>query len=168
MERRRCGEPIVHYETERIRKDGRRIEVSLTISPIRDGAGMVTGAALIVRDITERKRIEACLRESEQRFRNLSDTAPVMIWVYGRSRGLSSFARHSVRIQEDAQMARGSEARQRWQSSSRPEGSFHGASLAVGTLILKQEKNRATIFTALALTAKGTVLKQAQIREPTL
>ena len=54
----RAEQRIEHFETERVRKDGRRIIVSLTISPIKDGAGNVTGASKIVRDVTERKRTE--------------------------------------------------------------------------------------------------------------
>jgi PAS domain S-box-containing protein len=53
------GERIEHYETVRLRKDGRRIDVSLTISPIVDAAGEVVGASKIARDVSERKRTEA-------------------------------------------------------------------------------------------------------------
>ena len=55
----RAGQRIEHFETERVRKDGQRIIVSLTISPIKDEAGNVTGASKIVRDVTERKRAES-------------------------------------------------------------------------------------------------------------
>lgn len=75
------GETVKHFETVRIKKDGARIEVSLTMSAIRDIAGNIVGASKIVRDITERKRRDAILRESEERFRLLADTAPVMIWM---------------------------------------------------------------------------------------
>lgn len=65
------GERIEHYETERVCKDGRRIEVSLTVSPIRDAGGTVMGASTIARDITARKRAEEEIvrlnRELEQR-----------------------------------------------------------------------------------------------------
>ena len=54
----KAGKRIEHYETERVRKDGQLINVSLTISPIRDDEGNVVGASKIVRDITERKRVE--------------------------------------------------------------------------------------------------------------
>jgi len=54
----RTGQRIEHYETERLRRDGRRITVSLTISPIKDDAGNVIGASKIARDVTERKRTE--------------------------------------------------------------------------------------------------------------
>jgi PAS domain S-box-containing protein len=55
----KAAQRIEHYETERIRKDGQRIIVSLTISPINDAAGNVIGASKIVRDITERKSAES-------------------------------------------------------------------------------------------------------------
>jgi PAS domain S-box-containing protein len=54
----RRGERIDHFETVRVRKDGRRIEVSLSVSPIRDASGRVVGAAKIARDVTARKRGE--------------------------------------------------------------------------------------------------------------
>jgi PAS domain S-box-containing protein len=59
----RLGERIDHYETVRVRKDGTLIDVSLTVSPIKDPSGSVTGASKIARDITQRKRMEAALRE---------------------------------------------------------------------------------------------------------
>ncbi|HSE18276.1 MAG TPA: PAS domain S-box protein [Pyrinomonadaceae bacterium] len=55
----RAGKRIDHYETERVRSDGRRLVVSLTISPIKDASGQVIGASKIVRDVTDRKRAEA-------------------------------------------------------------------------------------------------------------
>jgi len=58
----RAGKRIEHFETERVRSDGNRIVVSLTISPIKDEAGNVIGASKIVRDVTERKRLEDDLR----------------------------------------------------------------------------------------------------------
>lgn len=54
----KAGRRIEHYETERVRKDGQRLTVSLTISPIRDDKGNVIGASKIVRDVTERRRVE--------------------------------------------------------------------------------------------------------------
>jgi PAS domain S-box-containing protein len=62
LERVRSGEPVKHYETVRIRKDGQSFAVSLTVSPIRDSTGQVVGASSIARDITERKQMEAKLR----------------------------------------------------------------------------------------------------------
>jgi PAS domain S-box-containing protein len=55
------GHGLDHYETVRVRKDGRRMDISLTVSPIRDGAGNLIGTSRISRDITERKRTERAL-----------------------------------------------------------------------------------------------------------
>jgi PAS domain S-box-containing protein len=59
----RRGERIAHYETRRVRKNGSLVDVSLTVSPIRDSLGVIIGASKIARDITERKRAEATERE---------------------------------------------------------------------------------------------------------
>lgn len=59
LDRIRRGERIRHYETVRLAKDGGRIDVSLTVSPIQDASGKIVGASKIARDITDRKRIEA-------------------------------------------------------------------------------------------------------------
>src|SRR5205823_7771896 len=53
------GDSVSHFETVRIRKGGKRIDVSLSISPIKDGHGKIVGASNISRDITERKAAEA-------------------------------------------------------------------------------------------------------------
>ena len=68
MERLKRGECIAPYETVRVRKDGRRIAVAVSHSPIKDAAGTITGAATIARDLTARKEAEEALRRSEQRF----------------------------------------------------------------------------------------------------
>jgi PAS domain S-box-containing protein len=69
LARLRRGERIAHYETQRLAKDGTRLDVSLTISPIRNDAGQLIGASKIARDITARKQTEAELvrqrRETE-------------------------------------------------------------------------------------------------------
>src|SRR5579871_1409688 len=60
------GESVDHYETERITKDGRRIRVSLSVSPIRDEEGHVVGASKIARDITRQKQLEELLRQTQK------------------------------------------------------------------------------------------------------
>jgi len=78
-----AGERITHYETRRVSKTGTNIDLSITFSPIRDARGTIIAVSSIARDITERKRAEAALRESEERFRLVANTAPVMIWMSG-------------------------------------------------------------------------------------
>jgi len=60
----RRGEYVRHFETMRVRKDGRRIAISVTVSPIKDDQGRIIGASKVARDITERKEAEARLNES--------------------------------------------------------------------------------------------------------
>ena len=71
LARIRNGEIVDHYETTRVAKDDRRIDVSVTISPIKDTAGNVVGASKIIRDITDRKRAERDLRASLQEISDL-------------------------------------------------------------------------------------------------
>jgi len=59
LARIRRGERVDHYETVRVTRDGRLLDVSLTVSPVRDAAGRVVGASKIARDVTERRRLEA-------------------------------------------------------------------------------------------------------------
>lgn len=68
LRRLRAGERVDHYETVRVTKTGERIDVSLTISPLRDPAGRIIGCSKIARDITKAKQAEAALRQSQQRL----------------------------------------------------------------------------------------------------
>jgi PAS domain S-box-containing protein len=68
QKRLRGGERIEHYETVRVTKAGERVDVSLTISPLRDQAGRITGCSKIARDISKAKQAEAALRQSERRL----------------------------------------------------------------------------------------------------
>ena len=65
------GEHIRHFETVRLHRDGTRLDVSVSISPVRDGAGQIVGASKIARDIGERKRAEARLRAQLARLQLL-------------------------------------------------------------------------------------------------
>lgn len=76
LARLRRGERVDHFETVRVGKDGKPLDISLTISPVKDSAGHVTGASKVARDITERKRVERQLRESEERFRAIFVATP--------------------------------------------------------------------------------------------
>ena len=66
LERMRSGQPMFHFETVRVRKDGKRIDVSLTISPIRDKSGEMLGISHVARDITEHKRAAEQLRHTQK------------------------------------------------------------------------------------------------------
>ena len=77
------GESIDHFQTVRQRKDGTLLDVSVTISPVRDSSGRVSGASKVARDITAQKRTEQVLRESEQRYQTITDASPIMIWMSG-------------------------------------------------------------------------------------
>jgi PAS domain S-box-containing protein len=83
LERLRRGQRTDHYETVRQRKNGERLDVSLTISPIMDAAGQIIGASKIARDITERKRFEKQLallsREAEHRTKNVLATVQAVV-----------------------------------------------------------------------------------------
>lgn len=70
----RRGERVDHFQTVRRRKDGTLLDVSLTISPVRDGTGRVVGASKVARDVTAQVRTEQALRQSEERFRKLSES----------------------------------------------------------------------------------------------
>ena len=68
LERIRRGERVDHFETIRRRKDGREIDVSVTISPVRNTSGRIVGASKIARDITDKKRAESALRDLNEQL----------------------------------------------------------------------------------------------------
>ena len=84
LQRIRDGERIDHYETVRQAKDGSLLDVSLTVSPIRDGFGNIVGASKVARDITRRKFIEEALRESEERLRRQAQELEQQLIMSGR------------------------------------------------------------------------------------
>ena len=81
LSRLRRGERVDHFQTVRKRKDGSLLEISLTISPIKDIHGNIVGASKIARDITQQKRAEEALLASEARFRQLANAMPQMVWT---------------------------------------------------------------------------------------
>jgi PAS domain S-box-containing protein len=93
LSRIRRGEKIEHYETRRQRKDGSLIDVSLTISPVKDSQGVIIGASKIARDITERKRTEKMIRQQASLFDQVYDAifvwqwnGPITFWNRGAER----------------------------------------------------------------------------------
>ncbi|MHC4519966.1 MAG: PAS domain S-box protein, partial [Planctomycetota bacterium] len=69
-----------HLETQMIRRGGDIIDVDISLSVLKDSDGAITGSIGVVRDITERKRMEEALRQSEQRFRQVAENAKEWIW----------------------------------------------------------------------------------------
>lgn len=85
------GERIDHYETIRQRKDGSLVEISLSVSPVKDREGRIVGASKIARNITDRKRVEEqqnlLLREMGHRVKNLFAVASGLVTLSARSAG---------------------------------------------------------------------------------
>ena len=81
LSRLRRGERVDHFQTVRKRKDGSLLDISLTISPIRDIDGKIVGASKIARDITQQKRADEALLASEAKFRQLANVMPQMVWT---------------------------------------------------------------------------------------
>jgi PAS domain S-box-containing protein len=80
LQRLRKGERIDHYETTRLRKNGARLLVSLTISPVRDAEGRVVGASKIARNITGQREYEQLVEKSEDRLRTALEVASAGVW----------------------------------------------------------------------------------------
>jgi PAS domain S-box-containing protein len=102
----RRGERIDHYETIRRRKDGSLIEISLSVSPIRNREGQVIGASKIARDITERRRAEEqqhlLIREMDHRVKNLFTLASSVVSLSARSASTSTELAGAVRARLNA------------------------------------------------------------------
>ena len=81
----RRGERVEHMETERVTKDGLRLDMSITISPILDVSGNVVGASTIARDISAKKRAEEALKYAEEFNRSTLDSLPINIAVLDES-----------------------------------------------------------------------------------
>jgi len=89
----RGGKLICDFETERLRKDGTRITVSLTASPIRDSSGQTIGVSSIVRDITAQRQTEQALRESEQLWKFALEGSGEGVWDWDVETGEASYSR---------------------------------------------------------------------------
>ncbi|MGC1485387.1 MAG: PAS domain S-box protein [Candidatus Acidiferrum sp.] len=81
IEHLKRGERMVHFETVRLHRDGTELDISLTVSPVRDFEGRVVGASKVARDITQQKRAERALRENEERLRSLADGLETQVCV---------------------------------------------------------------------------------------
>jgi len=98
LEKIRSGESAPQHETVRLHKSGKQIDVSITVSPIQDSAGAIIGASTIARDIGEQKRAEERLRESEEHYRNVAETATDAIITTDGESAITSVNRAAERI----------------------------------------------------------------------
>ena len=95
LEHIRRGETVDHLETVRVTKDGRRIDVSVTSSPIWDTQGRIIGASKIARDITERKRVAAAVHRSEAHTHAIFEAASDAILIVDQRGAITSANRKS-------------------------------------------------------------------------
>ena len=77
----RQGEQITNFETVRLSKDGRRIPVALSLSPLKNARGEVVGSASVARDMTQRLQAEEALRQSEEKYRSIVLNMPDVVWT---------------------------------------------------------------------------------------
>jgi PAS domain S-box-containing protein len=110
LESIRRGEKVDHFETVRVTRDGRRLDISLTVSPIRNSAGDIVGASTIAREITERKRAEEALRqvrETERRriAHDLHDSVLQDLSYTAATMGLIMLDAEGTSLEEELQSA---------------------------------------------------------------
>jgi two-component system, LuxR family, sensor kinase FixL len=98
QQRIKRGERIEHFETQRRRKDGEIIDVSLTISPLWDGSGRLIGASKVARDITAAKRSQVALAEREAHLQSVLDTVPDAMVVIDPQGVMQSFSTTAERL----------------------------------------------------------------------
>src|SRR6201987_1306011 len=91
LEKLRAGERIEHYETIRVTKTGRKVEVSLSISPIKDSRGNIMGFSKIARDVSEKKTAEEAVRASEERLRLAQQIAHIGSFEWNIQTGVNTW-----------------------------------------------------------------------------
>ena len=94
LEKIQLGENLTQIETLRQTKDGRIIDVSVTASPVKDASGKIIGVSKVLRDTSERKRVERALQQSEAEFRTLAETMPQIVWATDAAGGNIYFNQH--------------------------------------------------------------------------
>jgi two-component system, LuxR family, sensor kinase FixL len=98
LEQIKVGGRVASHETVRVRRDGSRLPVSLTVSPILDAAGRVVGASAIARDISESKRLMTTLAAAEERYRSIIESAVDAILVIDARGQIESFNAAAARL----------------------------------------------------------------------
>lgn len=100
LDRLKQGERVEHFETKRITKDRQLLDISLTISPVKDAEGKVIGASKIARDISSQKHAEQLILESEERLRMAVQSTHLGTWEYFPLRGILSWSEECRKIYE--------------------------------------------------------------------
>ena len=77
----RKGEKVDHFQTVRRAKDGRLIDLSVTVSPIKNGEGKIIGASKVARDITDLKRANFALTQSDAKWKTITEAMPQLVWI---------------------------------------------------------------------------------------
>jgi PAS domain S-box-containing protein len=98
LARLRAGERIEHYETVRVRKDGRLIDISLTVSPIKGPNGKIVGASKIARDITEQRQARRALDEASQRLKLALAASRLGDWAWDAKTDVVTMSETAARI----------------------------------------------------------------------
>ncbi|HYE13433.1 MAG TPA: PAS domain S-box protein, partial [Pyrinomonadaceae bacterium] len=98
LARLRRGQRIGHYETVRVRKDGSRVEVSLTVSPIRGADGTIIGASKIARDITEKQTAQRKLAETAERLNLALEAARLGDWSWDAATDVVTLSEAAAQI----------------------------------------------------------------------
>ena len=111
---RLCRGEIADYRLQRryVRKDNGAIWVDITVNVLRDASGMPSHLVAVVQDITENKAAEVALRDSQQRFRQLADSMPQLVWT-ASSNGIVDY--YNARVAEYGGITRGSDGTWAWQ-----------------------------------------------------
>jgi diguanylate cyclase (GGDEF)-like protein/PAS domain S-box-containing protein len=102
LERTRHGQGIKVYETQRVTRDGRVIDVLSSVSPIKDATGKLGSVSIIFHDITERKKADAAIKASESRVRAILDNDPECVALISRQSGLMEINRAGLAMLEAA------------------------------------------------------------------
>jgi PAS domain S-box-containing protein len=150
LERIRRGERIKPYETVRMREDGSLLDISLTVSPLRDAAGRIIGASKIARDITERKRAEAALRDMQMQLAHANRVATM-----GQ---LSASITHEVNQPITAAVTY-AEAARRWLSAEPPN--FREVDDALSHIVKEGNRAGEVVARIRALIKKAPARKDA-------
>jgi len=82
LKRVKGGQNVRHFDTERVRKDGSMVAISVTVSPIKDSTGKIIGASKVARDISERKQAQEALRETQARLHSTLAAGSIGTWTW--------------------------------------------------------------------------------------